>query len=73
MKHQRRNYLFSDIRSFTDMSEKMTQEENFKFLNNYLRFIGPVIGRSHELPAKPVARDWKYRFGQKNKRAGLNK
>ncbi len=39
--------LFSDIRSFTDMSETMTPEENFKFLNNYLRFIGPVIGRSN--------------------------
>ncbi len=39
--------LFSDIRSFTDMSETMTPEENFKFLNNYLRFIGPVIGQSN--------------------------
>ncbi len=39
--------LFSDIRSFTDMSEKMTPEENFKFLNNYLRFIGPVIGQNN--------------------------
>ncbi len=37
--------LFSDIRSFTNMSEQMTPEENFKFLNNYLRFIGPVIGQ----------------------------
>ncbi|MDM8515424.1 adenylate/guanylate cyclase domain-containing protein, partial [Desulfobacterales bacterium HSG16] len=39
--------LFSDIRSFTDMSEKMTPEENFKFLNNYLRCIGPVIGQNN--------------------------
>lgn len=39
--------LFSDIRSFTNMSEKMTPEENFKFLNNYLRFIGPVIGQNN--------------------------
>lgn len=39
--------LFSDIRSFTDMSEKMTPDENFKFLNNYLRFIGPVIDRNN--------------------------
>ncbi len=38
--------LFTDIRSFTDLSEKMTPEENFKFLNNYLRFIGPVIDRN---------------------------
>ncbi len=39
--------LFSDIRSFTNLSEKMTPEENFKFLNNYLRFIGPVIGENN--------------------------
>lgn len=39
--------LFSDIRSFTDMSEKMTPEENFRFLNNYLRFIGPVIDQNN--------------------------
>ena len=35
--------LFSDIRSFTTLSESMTPGENFKFLNSYLRQIGPVI------------------------------
>jgi class 3 adenylate cyclase/HAMP domain-containing protein len=38
--------LFSDIRSFTTLSESMTPEENFKFLNSYLSRIGPEI-RSH--------------------------
>lgn len=38
--------LFSDIRSFTTLSEKMTPEQTFKFLNSYLNRIGPVI-RSH--------------------------
>ena len=38
--------LFSDIRSFTTLSEYMTPEENFKFLNSYLNRIGPEI-RSH--------------------------
>ncbi|MGQ9842625.1 MAG: adenylate/guanylate cyclase domain-containing protein [Spirochaetota bacterium] len=38
--------LFADIRSFTTLSEKMTPEETFKFLNSYLNRIGPVI-RSH--------------------------
>jgi predicted ATPase/class 3 adenylate cyclase len=38
--------LFSDIRSFTTLSEQMTPEENFTFLNSYLSRVGPVI-RQH--------------------------
>ncbi|MEW6525145.1 MAG: 7TM diverse intracellular signaling domain-containing protein [Spirochaetota bacterium] len=38
--------LFADIRSFTTLSENMTPEETFKFLNSYLNRIGPII-RSH--------------------------
>ncbi len=39
--------LFSDIRSFTDLSEMMTPEENFKFVNGYLNVMGPVIRNNH--------------------------
>lgn len=35
--------LFSDIRKFTTLSEVMSPEENFKFLNSYLSRISPVI------------------------------
>jgi two-component system sensor histidine kinase ChiS len=35
--------LFSDIRAFTHISEKMTAQENFSFLNSYLNKVGPVI------------------------------
>ncbi len=35
--------LFSDIRGFTSMSEKMTPQENFNFLNAYLSRMEPVI------------------------------
>ena len=35
--------LFSDIRSFTALSEKMTPEQNFGFLNSYLRRMNPFI------------------------------
>ncbi len=38
--------LFSDIRSFTTLSEGMTPEENFKFINSYLSRVSPVI-RKH--------------------------
>ncbi|MCD4772088.1 MAG: adenylate/guanylate cyclase domain-containing protein [Bacteroidales bacterium] len=35
--------LFSDIRSFTSISEEMTPKENFDFLNKYLGYMEPVI------------------------------
>jgi class 3 adenylate cyclase/CheY-like chemotaxis protein len=40
---QEMTILFADIRSFTTLSEKMTPEENFKFLNSYLGLMEPVI------------------------------
>jgi two-component system sensor histidine kinase ChiS len=43
---QEMTVLFSDIRSFTTLSENMTPRENFDFLNEYLRRVGPVI-RNH--------------------------
>lgn len=38
--------LFSDIRNFTGLSEGMTPDENFAFINSYLERMGPVI-RAH--------------------------
>ena len=38
--------LFSDIRNFTGLSERMTPDENFAFINSYLERMGPVI-RAH--------------------------
>lgn len=35
--------LFADIRSFTTMSEQMTPEDTFKFINGYLRRMEPAI------------------------------
>ena len=35
--------LFCDIRSFTSLSETMTPEENFHFINSYLRRMNPII------------------------------
>lgn len=40
---QEMTVLFSDIRSFTAMSEKMSPKENFNFLNSYLRRMNPII------------------------------
>ena len=38
--------LFADIRSFTSISERMTPEQIFAFLNEYLHRTGPLI-REH--------------------------
>lgn len=38
--------LFADIRSFTTLSEGMTPQENFNFLNAYLKRVSPII-RQH--------------------------
>lgn len=35
--------LFSDIRDFTTVSEQMTPQENFKFINSYLSRMEPAI------------------------------
>lgn len=35
--------MFSDIRGFTSLSETMTPQENFNFINSYLRVMEPVI------------------------------
>ena len=38
--------MFSDIRSFTSLSEGMSPKENFNFINDYLSRVSPVI-RTH--------------------------
>ncbi|MEG4247325.1 AAA family ATPase [Microcoleus sp. Pol10D4] len=38
--------LFSDIRNFTTLSETMTPEDNFKFINSYLSRMEPVINEN---------------------------
>ncbi|MEL6653236.1 MAG: adenylate/guanylate cyclase domain-containing protein, partial [Bacteroidota bacterium] len=35
--------LFSDIRGYTSIAEKMSPQENFDFLNAYLGRMGPII------------------------------
>jgi adenylate cyclase len=35
--------MFTDIRNFTALSETMTPQENFNFLNSYLKQMDPII------------------------------
>ncbi|WP_373537344.1 response regulator [Microcoleus sp.] len=39
--------MFSDIRSFTSLSETMTPQQNFDFVNAYLREVSPKIREHH--------------------------
>jgi class 3 adenylate cyclase len=43
---QEMTVLFSDIRSFTSLSEQMTPQENFEFINDYFGRVSPII-RQH--------------------------
>jgi hypothetical protein len=38
--------LFCDIRDFTTLSEEMSPEENFKFINSFLRRMEPAISKN---------------------------
>lgn len=39
--------LFSDIRNFTSLSETMTPDDNFKFINGYLKRMEPAIEKNN--------------------------
>src|SRR4028119_1635496 len=39
--------LFSDIRDFTTLSESMTPEDNFRFINSYLSRMEPLINKNN--------------------------
>ncbi|MEM7551797.1 MAG: adenylate/guanylate cyclase domain-containing protein [Bacteroidota bacterium] len=43
---QNMTVLFSDIRGFTNISEQMTPQENFDFINSYLKHMVPLV-RKH--------------------------
>ncbi|MEG4988245.1 ATP-binding protein [Microcoleus sp. BR0-C5] len=47
--HQERDMtvLFADIRSFTALSENMTPDENFAFINTYLGRVSPAIRKNN--------------------------
>jgi len=39
--------LFTDIRDYTSLSEQMTPEQNFQFVNSYNARMGPIIRNHH--------------------------
>ncbi len=51
---QEMSILFSDIRSFTQLSEQMSPSENFKFINAYLARMEPAIVENYGLIDKYI-------------------
>lgn len=47
--------MFSDMRSFTSMSEQMTPKESFDFINEYYHLISPPVKRNDGLIVKYLA------------------
>ncbi len=56
--------LFSDIRSFTDLSEEMTPKENFDFINHYLGMMEPAIRKSNGFIDKYIGDSIMALFGE---------
>lgn len=46
--------LFSDIRDFTKRSEKLSPQEAFEFINNWLQFIEPIVRKNNGVIDKYV-------------------
>ena len=44
---QKMTVMFSDLRSFTSLSESMSPQENFDFINAYFKRTSPVIRENH--------------------------
>ncbi|MEC3908531.1 tetratricopeptide repeat protein [Tamlana sp. 2201CG12-4] len=46
-KERKVTVLFTDIRDYTSLSETMTPEQNFKFVNAYVGRMGPLIQKNY--------------------------
>ncbi|MBS0618016.1 MAG: hypothetical protein JSR44_07495 [Spirochaetes bacterium] len=43
----RMSVLFADIRNFTALAESMNSADTFRFINSYLKRMGPIIQKEH--------------------------
>ena len=44
---QQMTVMFADVRGYTTLSETMLPQDNFNFINGYLRRVSPVIEKHH--------------------------
>ncbi len=45
--NQQMTVMFADVRGWTTLSESMSPQDNFNFINAYLKRVGPVIKEHH--------------------------
>lgn len=55
--------LFADIRNFTTLSEKLSPEENFQFINSYLAYMEPSITENNGFIDKYIGDEIMALFG----------
>ena len=51
---QRLTVLFTDIRGFSSLSEKLTPQENFNFLNSFLSQMEPIVSANNGIIDKYI-------------------
>ncbi len=69
-KHERRIFMFADIKNATGIAEDLGEEKYFNFLKDFFRHIAPAIvqtrGEVYQYVGDEVVVSWKMKWGLKN-------
>ncbi|MBT0608412.1 adenylate/guanylate cyclase domain-containing protein [Aequorivita echinoideorum] len=68
-KHERRIFMFADIKNATGIAESLGEEKYFNFLKDFFRHIAPAIVQTHaevyQYVGDEVVVSWKMKWGLK--------
>ena len=69
-KHERRIFMFADIKNATGIAESLGEEKYFNFLKDFFRHIAPAIvqtrGEVYQYVGDEVVISWKMKWGLKH-------
>jgi adenylate cyclase len=72
-KHERRIFMFADIKNATGIAESLGEEKYFNFLKDFFRDIAPAIvqtrGEVYQYVGDEIVVSWKMKWGLKNANA----
>lgn len=72
-KHERRIFMFADIKNATHIAEKLGEEKYFNFLKDFFRDIAPAIvqtrGEVYQYVGDEIVVSWKMKHGLKQANA----